>query len=82
MWIQTKVLGTGTLDRMTKTKAAKIGQSIGKLIEVEFNASLGVCCTKYLRVKVEVDVHKPLIPGFYLPRPGKDPVWVPVSEDI
>lgn len=61
---------------MTKSNAIRIGNSIGKVLEVEYNAALGVCCTKFLRVKVNIDAHKPLQPGFLLPRSGQDPVWI------
>lgn len=55
---------------LTKLNTTRIGQVIGNLIEVDFALVFGVALRRYIKIKVELNVHKPLPEGFNLPRPN------------
>jgi len=61
---------------MTAINAIKIGKTLGPLLEVENGEVPGIICRHHLRIKVEIDTSKPLVPGFHFPRVGRDPIWV------
>jgi hypothetical protein len=72
-WIQVPSL---PLQNMTAINAIKIGETLGPLLEVENGEVPGIICRHHLRIKVEIDTSKPLVPGFHFPRVGRDPIWV------
>ncbi|KAL9669366.1 hypothetical protein QQ045_006911 [Rhodiola kirilowii] len=37
---------------------------------------------KYIRIKVEIDILKPIVKGFYLNRPNREPLWVSVLPNV
>lgn len=57
-----------TLDHMTVENATTIGNAIGMLVEVDVDPQFGIACKKFIRMKVEIDINKPLKQGFWLPR--------------
>jgi hypothetical protein len=61
---------------MTTNNAIKIGKGLGTLMEVENFETPGLICRQYLRFRVDLNTAQPLIPGFHLPRPEKEPLWI------
>ena len=53
---------------MSKENAENIGNLLGKVLEVDFTGDGLVCMSRFLRVKVEFEVSKPLKSGFFLDR--------------
>ncbi|OMO75791.1 hypothetical protein CCACVL1_16038 [Corchorus capsularis] len=61
--------------------ARRIGSVIGRLIEIENPSwSLGVGRV-FLRIKVELDVNKPLLSGFWVPREDDDRIWAELKYE-
>jgi len=50
--------------------------ALGTLLEVENGEVPCIICRHHLRIKVEIDTLKPLVPGFHFSRLGRDPIWV------
>lgn len=61
---------------MTAANAICIEEKVGNIIEVENVESKGIHYSKYLRIKVEIQLQQPLVPGYFQSRPRKPPVWV------
>jgi hypothetical protein len=73
-WIQVHKL---PLQYMTTKNAIKIGKAIGPILELDNNNTSGLICHQFIRFKIEIDITKPLAPGFYMPCPGeKKPCWI------
>lgn len=72
-WIQIHGL---PLQFMTAANAICIEEKVGNIIEVENVESKGIHYSKYLRIKVEIQLQQPLVPGYFQSRPRKPPVWV------
>jgi hypothetical protein len=64
------------LQNMTTRNAIQIGKSLGNLLDAENGNSEGIICTHHLRIRVEIDTSKPLVPGLLLPRQGRSQIWV------
>ncbi|KAI8019758.1 putative ribonuclease H protein [Camellia lanceoleosa] len=64
-WVQVYGL---PLDKMTKTHGVTIGNNLGKLIKVEALSDGLLLGRSFLRIRVEIDVTKPLLQGFILHR--------------
>ncbi|KAK2997659.1 hypothetical protein RJ639_025883 [Escallonia herrerae] len=47
-------------NQMTKANATKIADNIGALLEVDFTANGKIAWCKYLRIRVKIDVRKPI----------------------
>lgn len=62
MWIQLHDLPMGI---MTKVYGERLGKSIGEIKEVDVDKD-GLGWRPYLRIKVWVDISKPLIHGRFL----------------
>jgi hypothetical protein len=61
---------------MTTQIAISIGKGLGHLVKVD-----DIYCDKkifksYLRLLVDIEVNKPLKPGFSFQREGGEPLWV------
>ncbi|GLT54497.1 hypothetical protein SLA2020_276890 [Shorea laevis] len=56
--------------------AIRIGQSLGDLLEVDGPLDGSAGKQSFLRLRVSVDLTKPLIPGFTHHRPPKIPAWI------
>lgn len=52
----------------TKKNAKKIGNALGNFLEVDVDPQFGIACKMALRIKVEIDITKPLKIGFWFPR--------------
>ncbi|KAI7980943.1 hypothetical protein LOK49_Contig90G00007 [Camellia lanceoleosa] len=75
-WMQVHGL---PIDKMTRAHGEVIGNRIGRLVEVEAPTTGLLLHRNFLRLRVEVDVFKPLLQGFILHR--KDSTG-PVGERI
>lgn len=75
LWVQIHGL---PLEYMTKAKAEKIAQGISTFLEVDTGGSNTVMCKQALRMRIELEVAEPLVPGFFLNRPTQPPVWIQV----
>ncbi|OMO79250.1 Zinc finger, CCHC-type [Corchorus olitorius] len=72
-WVQIHDL---PLEMQTLANLKKIGDSIGRVIMLEkpdWSQGTGRC---YMRTRLELDVNKSLIPGFWVPRQDKGKLWV------
>ncbi|KAK7836513.1 hypothetical protein CFP56_022431 [Quercus suber] len=56
------------LQNICQENAENIGALLGKVLEVDFTGDGLVCMSRFLRVKVEFEVSKPLKSGFFLDR--------------
>ncbi|OMO95873.1 hypothetical protein COLO4_15631 [Corchorus olitorius] len=77
-WIQIHNL---PLDMMTKENAEKIGKILGKLNKVEDIMDGSGMRRVFLRIRVAIDISKPLCNGFWVPRDGKEKLWASLSEE-
>lgn len=34
---------------------------------------------EYMKIKIEIDISKPILPGFFLRRTGRKPIWIPLK---
>ena len=73
IWVQVHVLPT--LWR-TEENLRKIGSRVGAVLEVKLIGEPGGMWRKFIRRRVEMDLSNPLIPGVFLPRPGKNELWI------
>ncbi|KAI8009834.1 hypothetical protein LOK49_LG06G00399 [Camellia lanceoleosa] len=64
-WVQVHGL---PLDKMTRVHGEVIGSRIGRLVEIEALSNGLLIHRSFLRLRVEVDVSKPLLQGFILSR--------------
>jgi hypothetical protein len=72
-WIQVHGL---PMHNMNHRNAVRIGKALGKLLEVENLGSVGLICRQHLNLRVVLNTDLPLVPGFLIPRPDKEPLWV------
>ncbi|KAI7983760.1 hypothetical protein LOK49_LG15G00619 [Camellia lanceoleosa] len=66
-WVQVHGL---LMDKMTKTNGETIGQRLGRLIRVDGHCEGLLLNRSFLRIRVELDVTKPLPRGFFLKQFG------------
>nr|POF27248.1 hypothetical protein CFP56_12590 [Quercus suber] len=52
------------------------GAHIGQVLEVDIVGETGGCRKKFLRIRVDIQIEKPLTPGFFLPRPNRSDAWI------
>lgn len=72
-WVQIHGL---PLMGMTIKTAIRIGKALGNILEVDDLATPGIICRGFLRIRVELDTRKSLVPGFNLPRRGLAPARI------
>jgi hypothetical protein len=72
-WIQVHGLPQ---QNMTIKNAIRIGKALGTLLDVENGDNPGLICRQHLRLRVEINTTCPLVPGFFISRTNKDPLWV------
>jgi hypothetical protein len=61
---------------MTVKNAIKIGKGIEDFLELDNTFSGDLICRQFIRLKIDVNTSKPLVPGFYITRPGMDYHWI------
>lgn len=66
---------------MTEENLKCIGKTVGNVIEVDFDeGSKGRYC-RFIRLRIEIDISRPLNPGFFLPRPGLNDLWISLKYE-
>lgn len=65
-----------TRNHMTKENAKKIGNAMGNFLGVDTDHLFGLASKKFIRIKVDIDITKPLKQGFWEPRDLKCDTWV------
>ena len=61
---------------MTREVGEDIGAVVGNLIDVDVPAENGIAWERFLRIRVEVELAKPLMRGCIIQVEEDDPVWV------
>jgi hypothetical protein len=61
---------------MTTRNAIMIGKGLNSLLEVENLKMPGLIYRQFLRFRVDINTALPLNPGFNLPHPGKECLWI------
>ncbi|KAK8705890.1 hypothetical protein V6N13_049476 [Hibiscus sabdariffa] len=72
-WVQVHGL---SLDQMSPKNAKKVGDQIGRVLEIEDPISSHGIRRCFFRIRVLIDVSKPLPSGFWASRAGKSNRWV------
>lgn len=54
----------------------KIGEKVRTVVELELTGEGGTAWRKFLRIQIELDVLKLLMPGFFLPRKNLPHIWI------
>jgi hypothetical protein len=72
-WVQVHGL---PCPNMAAVNAVIIAQRLGKILAVDHHDAKCLICQPFLRFRVELDATQPLLPGFHLPRSGRDPLWI------
>ncbi|KAK9996925.1 hypothetical protein SO802_021611 [Lithocarpus litseifolius] len=73
LWIQIHGLPTPW---RTEDNLRKIGAKVGAITEVDITGDPGGAWKRFIRVKFEVNISKPLLPGIFRPRPNKSDLWI------
>lgn len=61
-----------SLELLTNLNAERIGNLLGKLIEVDRVSIFGMALRRYIRIRVKLRVEEPLPKSFDLPRPNRE----------
>lgn len=69
------------LDHIILNNAIEIGKTIGNLIKVEEDPLYALAFRKFIRIKVELDITKPLQQGFMMPRLGNNEIWIAIKYE-
>nr|XP_017257879.1 PREDICTED: uncharacterized protein At4g02000-like [Daucus carota subsp. sativus] len=72
-WVQAHGLPLG---RMNKDVAKELAAKIGRLVEVDCIGEGIQLHRSFLRFRVELNIKKPLVPGFILKRSGLSDLWI------
>ncbi|KAK3013668.1 hypothetical protein RJ639_008539 [Escallonia herrerae] len=63
-------------NRMTSNNAVTIGKQIGGLVQIERSRNGNIRESGFMRLRVEIELEKPLPKGFALKREGKEDTWI------
>jgi hypothetical protein len=72
-WVQVHGL---PLDMMSEKNARSIGSCLGDLLEIDEADSDQFYQKSFLRLRVQIKLMDPLVPGFFHRRPPKEPTWI------
>nr|POE88627.1 hypothetical protein CFP56_61541 [Quercus suber] len=78
LWIQ--VHGLPTL-WLSEANLKIIGTLAGDVIELDLSGEGGSEWRRFTRIKVNIEVEQPLLPGVFLPRPNLDDLWVSLKYE-
>lgn len=73
LWVQIHGLPIG---QTTRAMAFEVASKVGNVLEVDFQSPKGLWVTQFIKVKVMVEVDRPLCPGFFLLRLNRDVAWI------
>ena len=73
LWVQ--VHGLPELWRSTENLRL-IGGKVGSVVEVDLAGDGGRTWKRFIRIQIEVEVHRPLLPGIFLPRNDLPHLWI------
>ena len=77
-WIQVHKL---PLEMLTRSNAEKIGKILGDLEKIDDPTWLNGVGRSFLRMRIAVEIEKPLVAGFWVLREDKRRVWVEVKYE-
>ncbi|CAM8972453.1 unnamed protein product [Rhodiola kirilowii] len=79
VWAQIHNLPVGAVLK-EKEVGEKLAPNIGRLVKVS-QAETEILRKRYIRVRVEIDIDRPPVTGFFLERPTRDPLWISVKYE-
>ncbi|KAF7820596.1 TMV resistance protein N-like [Senna tora] len=69
------------LESFSAKNVAKLGRLVGKTIAVEDPVENEKIARSFVRAKVLVDLSKPFVDGFWIPRPNSPRIWLNVKYE-
>ncbi|KAI9122652.1 hypothetical protein K1719_006492 [Acacia pycnantha] len=78
-WIQFHGLPHNTLD---DDNAITLGNAVGRVMMYESPQDGGKLSRTFIRTRSLVNIHEPLVPGFWVPRPQREPIWVTIKYEM
>ena len=78
LWIQ--VHGLPTL-WLSEANHKSIGAMVGDFLELDLSGEGGYEWRRFTRIKIDIDIEQPLLPGVFLPRPNLDNLWVSLKYE-
>ncbi|KAI9075959.1 hypothetical protein K1719_042081 [Acacia pycnantha] len=61
--------------------AVKLGNAVGRVMLYESPKLDGKLSRTFIRTRTLVNIQEPLIPGFWVPRPQREPIWVMIKYE-
>ncbi|CAM8886767.1 unnamed protein product [Rhodiola kirilowii] len=80
VWAQLHNLPVGVVLK-DREVGEKLAPNIGKFVKVS-QSELEGSRRRYIRVRVEIDLDRPPVLGFFLERPARDPLWVETTGGV